>query len=297
MAPIGEQFQLSILDQKICRHYIRLAYIFPFQESGSSVNQATKQLKDGMRETIQCLPWLAGQLISRDAREPNPPIQLKYNQNITDADVNHVLRVDNRGDSLPSFTDIARRGADPNMIKGEALCDLPDSPGHYEPSPVMRVTANFIRGGLMLVFYVSHAVMDGHGLGSLIETFSNNVRAKHPSEQSEMTNKKDTDRKDSRQDGSRQRLLTLESLIAENHQARTSINQRSLQFLDQHTNPRCEEFITDPNRPIIRNRTSLHTEGKVILFDAQSIADIRRKIADSGSADDEISVRKVKHRS
>lgn len=163
MAATGEQFRLSILDQKICRHYIRLAYIFPFQDSGSSVDQATKQLKDGMRETLQALPWLAGQLISRESREPNPLIQLKYSQNITDADVDNVLRVEIRVDSLPSFTKIARRGAEPNMIKGEALCDLPESPGYYEPSPVMSVTANIIRGGLILVFYVSHAVMDGHG--------------------------------------------------------------------------------------------------------------------------------------
>lgn len=106
-----------------------------------------------------------------------------------------------------------------------------------------------------------------------------------------MANKKEPDRIDSHQDGTRQRLVTLESVIAENQQARTGIDQRSLQFLDQHPNPLCEEFVTDPNRPIVRNRTSLRTEGKMVLFDAQSIADVRRKIADSENTDNEISVR------
>lgn len=271
---------LSILDQKVSREYLRVAYILPFVEEWEDLFAAVEQLRYGMNETLNALPWLAGRLIAENG-DVNGELQLKYKDNITDEDVDYVFRHRCRGTFYPDYRDLVVEDMPPGEITSIKFMDLPNTPDYSKPSAVFRVFANFIPNGLVLVFYVSHAVMDGHGLASLIQIFAKNVRVNHRDMHTVAILFDGKSRVDLLQPDVTSRFIQTQSIGVENLQARISINRRNLDFQEDHPRPECPEFTVDSNRPIWRRHdpnANLKAVSRIAMFDAQTIHELRNEI-------------------
>jgi len=183
-----KSFHLSFLDQNAVRVYTQTLCIFPFRDQNNA-EAAIAALDDGLRLTLQKLPFLAGMLSLAD--DGSGKLQLQYYTDVTDCEATKGLFAAKQilvDDFSHSYEVLKQNGMPPSAFKsttflpddfanfpsvptnGEGLCDF-----ERGEAPVMRVQACFIPGGLVLSTYVHHSVLDFHGISTFWETFSTNV--------------------------------------------------------------------------------------------------------------------------
>lgn len=167
---------LSIIDQTICRHYIRKLLCFPFPLS-SRPNAAAHQLNIALHHTLRRWPYLAGVVQSVEKDGQPGYLQVSYTDVVPEPETAGIFEVRNRiHGSTINYSKLAELGMPTSSLKAPLFCPLPDAPDPSGPWPVLHVAANFIPEGLILAIYVSHSVVDGAGLGQFIKAFGDNVR-------------------------------------------------------------------------------------------------------------------------
>lgn len=168
--------RLSIVDQTLSRHYVRVCLCFPFSSAGD-VSAATIQIKSGLLTTLRQFPYLAGTVRTTQAQPTDGSVTLSFSDQVED--VHEPLFVVKMQLSLedPCYDDLVQTGIPPAAIPRSRFGALPDHPNLEDPSPVLGVCVSFIRGGLVLTLYSQHSVIDGRGLGYFIEELAANVRA------------------------------------------------------------------------------------------------------------------------
>lgn len=159
---------------------------FPDQNNAEA---AILALDDGLRLTLQKLPFLAGKLSLVD--DNSGRLQLLYPFDVMDRVATEGLfsaKQISIDDFDHPYEELKRAGMPPSAFKSATF--LPDDFANYPAvpasgegicdfkrgeAPVMRVQACFIPGGLVLSIYVHHSVLDFHGISTFWETFSANV--------------------------------------------------------------------------------------------------------------------------
>lgn len=80
----------------------------------------------------------------------------------------------------PSMQITLAAGVPMTMLDGDILVRRKGGPDHYaeskEAAPVLEIQANFIQGGLVVVFQGNHNIMDMNGMGYIIEMYAKALR-------------------------------------------------------------------------------------------------------------------------
>ena len=76
------------------------------------------------------------------------------------------------------YGSLRENGYPAGAFKSELLSPTEPFPHYSQPAPVLTVTANFVRGGLLLAVFFHHGVSDGHSVARFIELLARCTRAK-----------------------------------------------------------------------------------------------------------------------
>ena len=164
----GPTIPLSPLDQVVPRLFISLCLCFPYDET-TDKNRTVSVLKEGLRQTITALPFLAADLVStkegrvelapghgvlfivKDLTKRSPA----WHQSYTELDAKKMPL------SEQDYIILAPDGRE-DAAGGRA--------------PVMAVQVNFIQGGLLLCAKFQHSVLDGAAVSVIFRAWARNCR-------------------------------------------------------------------------------------------------------------------------
>jgi hypothetical protein len=183
--------ELSIIDQTICRHYIRNLLCFGLPEhvhEDAIISVFEHAVKDGI---FRRWPFLHQRIRLVPGRGPLGPVQLvdSYHgvmngndQFLSKQEFSVKKLVDWANETAPVYSALQAAGVPPSCLKTSMFCPLPDSPdlSVEDGSPVFHLSLTFIHGGLIVAVYLAHSIVDGAGLGIILEELAANVR--NPSE-------------------------------------------------------------------------------------------------------------------
>ena len=152
---------------KSIRLYTQLCFCFSLADTSPSSNFETINfLRAGLERLSAGFPWIAGQaLYDGDVFRIRP------------LEKTPILVVRDLRDELPSIEKFEEAGFPFSMLEEGLLsqCDT-FTENSNKPAPVLALQANFITGGLLLVFSALHQVMDIAGEGQVIHLFSKACR-------------------------------------------------------------------------------------------------------------------------
>jgi trichothecene 3-O-acetyltransferase len=174
----------SIVDQTMCRHYIRIALCFTFPDPANT-DGAIVQVKNGLKTTLERWPHLAGELSLVPNEGPYGRVRHRAPitpPNLDNSSIFSVRMHTDPNETMPlNYEEMASAGMPCSVLPTQLICSLPDSPPLAANSsvwhPVLHVAMNFVAGGMILAVYGAHSVMDGVGLGYFVDVFAENVRA------------------------------------------------------------------------------------------------------------------------
>lgn len=163
----GDFVELSELDQLMPRLYVRWLLCFPLTSDSPSEERLLDILHSGVMATYQDMPILGGSLV--------PETQDKSRLRVLCPEEHKVFRLRAKH----------HNGADDNTFPTYAhlreanfpVSELPDSiltPPELPSLPVFDIMPTFIRGGLLLCVKCHHSVVDGAGLGLIMQSFARN---------------------------------------------------------------------------------------------------------------------------
>jgi hypothetical protein len=137
-------------------------------------------LFEGLKRTVDELPWLAGSVAQLSTQEEGAPpwhwiIAPKGDCRMVVKDLSDTIDY-----ATLRENHFAQKLLDTNMLGSLPLVlHITD-----EVVPVCRIQANFVRGGLLLVFLIPHVAADGQSITDIIERFARHVRHASLGEQS-----------------------------------------------------------------------------------------------------------------
>lgn len=166
----GDFVVLSDLDQLMPRLYVRWLLCFPFQSDSPSKERLIDTLHSGVTATFQDLPILRDSLVP----EPQDKSKLKVLRSEEPRIFQiHAIHHDGAEDStFPTYAHLREANF--------PVSELPDStlnPQQLPNLPVFDIMPTFIRGGLLLCIKCHHSVVDGAGLGLIMQTLARNCYA------------------------------------------------------------------------------------------------------------------------
>ena len=161
--------------------YTQLCFMFPLDTSDSATTGAIESfLHKGLERLTQNVAWVGGSVVRSHSglRE----IQISGSA--------PSLTVKLLGTELPTYECMRQSGFPFSMLDEKVIAPRPTLPGLDENNtPVFMVQANFIQGGVLLVFNAQHNCMDIRGQAQLIELFAQACRGQDFSpEQLEVAN-------------------------------------------------------------------------------------------------------------
>ncbi len=156
----------SILDQGMPRHYTRFCLAFRLGETPASV--AVSRLEVFFRRIFQAEPWLAGYACPvKEDCSPKHQLEIRFSQR--DVENFHVKVQELPHDKSPlSYDELCELGMPPSKIPRDLVSLCPDRRPDTEPAPILDVTANIIRGGLLVAIFLHHGVTDGASMGTIV---------------------------------------------------------------------------------------------------------------------------------
>ncbi|KAL8700887.1 MAG: hypothetical protein Q9201_005207 [Fulgogasparrea decipioides] len=173
-ASTNESIPLSVLDQlPFMRTFTQMLLCFPVA-AASDRSRIVSTLQQATANLLQVIPSLAGQI--QNLKDEESSIQSSGTFRVvpyTHPD-GSALRVKYL-DDFPSYDDLRHAKAPASMLDGNILAPMKGFPDHYtdaDVTPAFIVQANFIPGGLLLCFSGMHNLMDGTGLGQVINMFA-----------------------------------------------------------------------------------------------------------------------------
>lgn len=161
--------------------YTQLCFMFPLDTSDSALTGAIESfLHKGLERLTQNVAWVGGSVVwsHPGLRE----IQISGSA--------PSLTVKLLGTELPTYEFMRQSGFPFSMLDEKLIAPRPTLPDLDENNtPVFMVQANFIQGGVLLVFNAQHNCMDLRGQAQLIELFAQACRGQNFSpEQLEVAN-------------------------------------------------------------------------------------------------------------
>lgn len=181
MAPSFQPLDVFGQNLRLNGLYTQLCFMFPLDTSDAVLIKAVEHcLHGGLDGLVQNVPWVGGSVIKSPSgyrgiqifgRAPSLTIK--------------VLETE-----LPTYQCMRQAGFPFSMLDEKVIAPRPTLPGHDEnDTPVFMVQANFVQGGILLVFNAQHNCMDLRGQAQLIELFAQACRGQDFSlEQLELAN-------------------------------------------------------------------------------------------------------------
>lgn len=155
---------LSNIEHCMPRAYIRicLAYRVPSQQH---LKTALNGLQEFVAKTVEAKPYLAGDVI--DVESPGEhtgraEIRFTTKDYLTYPKV-EVQHLYNEDGTPILYDDLDVAGLPPSRLRPEDVSALPPNADPKKKSPVLRVRANVVQGGLIVSIYLHHCVSDGTG--------------------------------------------------------------------------------------------------------------------------------------
>lgn len=165
-----DEWDLDIFGQRpgLSRLYTQLCFCFPLLHSSRQSQSAVVELlTSGLERLSESFPWVAGQVVGSSSGVSK----------IQSSEMLPCLTVKDLREALPTYIQY-REARFPFSLLDETIiaqCKTLPEKGN-EPAPVFLVQANFISGGLLLVFTAQHNCMDMVGQGQIIRLFSKACR-------------------------------------------------------------------------------------------------------------------------
>ncbi|ERF73501.1 hypothetical protein EPUS_04124 [Endocarpon pusillum Z07020] len=157
---------LSILDQGMPRHYTRFCLAFRLGETPATV--AIARLEVFFRRVFQAEPWLAGHACPvREHCSPRHQLEIRFSQK--DVENFQVKVQELPHDKCPlTYDELCELGMPPSKIPRPLVSSCPDRRPDTEPAPILDVTVNIVRGGLLIAIFLHHGVTDGASMGTIV---------------------------------------------------------------------------------------------------------------------------------
>lgn len=155
---------LSSIEHCMPRAYIRicLAYSVPNEES---LQTALDGLQSFVNRIIEAKPYLAGDVIDVDCpgeRHSRAEIRFTTHDYLNYPKV-EIQTLNNSDGTEIRYEDLDAAGLPPSRLRPEDVSALPPNADPKEKSPVLRVRANIVKGGLIVSIYLHHCISDGTG--------------------------------------------------------------------------------------------------------------------------------------
>ena len=166
-----ETVSLAPSDQFIIRNFVTTILCFKI-DNETSVEETVSNLKHGLANTIEEMPFLAGTLVLESEERCTQAVEIRE-----DAGVEFTINdmSDLSGNILYDFDGLAAAFFPPSALDFDQLVTGTLIP---PPEPVcLTVQANLIRGGILLCIHSHHGIMDGSGLFSFFRCLSKHTAA------------------------------------------------------------------------------------------------------------------------
>ncbi|KAK8233896.1 transferase family-domain-containing protein [Phyllosticta capitalensis] len=233
--------ELSILDQTSPHFYIRQLFCFEFDHR--STGPALYGLHHALEAPIAQWPVLAGMVIP--GQDPDSKHNLKSVRYQTPLPRplygTHLFAMQWLS---ANYQELLARGMPQSELKTGSLSSLPWNSKPGQAYPVFGLQVNFLEGGLILCFTLSHTVLDGVSKDAIFECFGRNMRMDTP---------------------------TFKNLHVQSREFVDLCRSKSTN-INVHT---CPEYRYDntPPPPLTRQAT-----GRVFVFDAHRIAELKDSV-------------------
>lgn len=167
LASLNEPLDVFGQNPRLSRVYTQLCFCFKIPDSSEQSQSSVLQLlKNGLVQLSASFPWAAGQVVNEEgvfkiiSLEETPRLLVKDLRN-----------------ELPTIDDFTHAGFPFSMLDENVIAPRNTLPERFdEPAPVFLVQANFITGGLLLVFNAQHNCFDMRGQSQIIYLFSKAFR-------------------------------------------------------------------------------------------------------------------------
>lgn len=161
--------QLSHWDKRMTPLYSKRILCFPLPNNSIEHNEhIARLLLAALQSTVEDLPFLAGSVVpfSKD----QPWLHDLRPQGAAYLEVRDLSRD-------IKYLDLRKTRFSSTLLDTEQLCPLPEAIYIRDgPVDVCRLRANFVDGGLLLVFSVIHTVCDGRGISNVLKIFADKFR-------------------------------------------------------------------------------------------------------------------------
>ena len=188
MATATETLNLTRLDQTVLRVYVRQLLIFPFPDAALR-EEAGAVLAAGLLATFKQFPFLAGTVEQSDSGIG--ALTVRYPKTVGSELVSRLLTTNALDEEELTYGSLVDAGIPPVKLPANGLCPfaMRSHPGiddtyaevlttfkKGQPIPIFAAQMNFIPGGLILSAYTHHAAIDGTGIASVYQAWSENTR-------------------------------------------------------------------------------------------------------------------------
>lgn len=161
--------------------YTQMCFLFPLETSGlTSIKTIESFLYAGLERLAHNVAWVGGRVVKSHSGHR----VIRFSGSAPS------LTVKLLGTELPTYQCMRQAGFPFSMLDEKVVAPRPTLPGLDEnDTPVFMVQANFVQGGVLLVFNAQHNCMDLRGQAQLIELFAQACRGQEFSpEQLELAN-------------------------------------------------------------------------------------------------------------
>ncbi len=156
--------RLSIIDSLMPRLYIRQMHCFP-----STDPLISEILKDGLRETITSIPFLAASVIKCSSQKG----ALKMGGPFSTID--EIFSCHEHLEGM-NYSALKEASFPLEPLNASFLSPLLPAPPVPEPAPVMRVRMTRVERGFILYICIHHCVVDVNGLAALLKVWAAHCR-------------------------------------------------------------------------------------------------------------------------
>ena len=155
----------------ILMSYTPLAYLFPWNAEKLSQEAVVSDLKTAADKLILLFPWL-GLRVTNVATEPGA-FEAQMAPWPAGTEPESIVTANDLTDKMPSYDEFSTANCPLSLLDGQLICPYGGFPARHDeaklgPAPVVAIRANFITGGILLVFMAHHNIIDAAGLFRLM---------------------------------------------------------------------------------------------------------------------------------
>lgn len=173
---------LSVLDYVPPRNYVRLLFPLPLKPDVEDI-LVFEELRLALQKTFVQEPWISGKVFRQESSAPDwrpGQLEIRYREWSLDDPRPHQLEY-RKLDTDWTYADLRDCGFPSNAFPEELLLEAPPALGDVTEAGanVFLAQANFLPGGLLLVFTTSHASTDAAGMLNIFKLWANNFSELH----------------------------------------------------------------------------------------------------------------------